>query len=288
MFSLDATTLAIWEDRHLLHLLEKKLSPRKHRLFVAGCCRLVWHLVPEGPCRQAVEAAEMFADGRVDAKQLRRARREAGAVRQVLEEEWDAASDTDRVSSTPETGAARHMAYARYSAANACAGAAIAESSFARGGGRDAAYEAWIAARKEQDYEARKAAEEVAHAMPSSDDWMAASRETAYYRIWSGTMRRQGEVLLDILGNLTGLGSVDPAWRAWNDGAVVKLAAAIYDKPGWPDLSVGADPDWSAWCALADALEQAGCTNLDLLYHLRGPGPHVRGCAALDLLLGLK
>jgi hypothetical protein len=37
---------------------------------------------------------------------------------------------------------------------------------------------------------------------------------------------------------------------------------------------------------LADALEDAGCTNSDILYHLRCPGPHVRGCWALDLLLG--
>jgi predicted DNA-binding WGR domain protein len=37
---------------------------------------------------------------------------------------------------------------------------------------------------------------------------------------------------------------------------------------------------------LADALEEAGCTDAGLLEHLRGPGPHVRGCWAVDLLLG--
>jgi hypothetical protein len=37
---------------------------------------------------------------------------------------------------------------------------------------------------------------------------------------------------------------------------------------------------------LADALEDAGCTDTDLLGHLRGPGPHVRGCWAVDLVLG--
>ena len=37
---------------------------------------------------------------------------------------------------------------------------------------------------------------------------------------------------------------------------------------------------------LADALEEAGCRDADLLAHLRAPGPHVRGCWALDLLLG--
>jgi hypothetical protein len=33
-------------------------------------------------------------------------------------------------------------------------------------------------------------------------------------------------------------------------------------------------------------LEDAGCTDADLLGHLRGPGPHVRGCWAVDLVLG--
>ena len=35
-----------------------------------------------------------------------------------------------------------------------------------------------------------------------------------------------------------------------------------------------------------EALENAGCDQADLLAHLRGPGPHVRGCWAVDLLLG--
>lgn len=37
---------------------------------------------------------------------------------------------------------------------------------------------------------------------------------------------------------------------------------------------------------LADALEEAGCTNADIIDHLRGPGPHARGCHVLDLILG--
>ena len=36
---------------------------------------------------------------------------------------------------------------------------------------------------------------------------------------------------------------------------------------------------------LVAALEEAGCTDAALLEHLRAPGPHVRGCWALDLVL---
>ena len=41
------------------------------------------------------------------------------------------------------------------------------------------------------------------------------------------------------------------------------------------------------WTAiLADALEEAGCHDLDILAHCRQPGEHVRGCWVVDLLLG--
>jgi hypothetical protein len=36
---------------------------------------------------------------------------------------------------------------------------------------------------------------------------------------------------------------------------------------------------------LADALEEAGCTDQLILDHLRSPGPHVRGCWPVDLIL---
>jgi hypothetical protein len=37
---------------------------------------------------------------------------------------------------------------------------------------------------------------------------------------------------------------------------------------------------------LADAFEDAGCDCDELLSHSRGPGPHVRGCWAIDTALG--
>jgi hypothetical protein len=68
---------------------------------------------------------------------------------------------------------------------------------------------------------------------------------------------------------------VDPAWPAWNGGSVRKLAEGIYEERAFDRLPV-----------LADALEDAGCSDPSLLGHLRGPGPHVRGCWVVDLLLG--
>jgi hypothetical protein len=39
---------------------------------------------------------------------------------------------------------------------------------------------------------------------------------------------------------------------------------------------------------LADALQDAGCDNTDILNHCRQPGEHVRGCWVVDLLTGRK
>lgn len=36
---------------------------------------------------------------------------------------------------------------------------------------------------------------------------------------------------------------------------------------------------------LADALEDAGCADVELLDHCRDVGPHVRGCWVIDVLL---
>jgi hypothetical protein len=44
--------------------------------------------------------------------------------------------------------------------------------------------------------------------------------------------------------------------------------------------------DFAAMPILADALEEAGCDNPDILSHCRNPGVHVRGCWVVDLLLG--
>ena len=68
----------------------------------------------------------------------------------------------------------------------------------------------------------------------------------------------------------------------WQTPEVVALAQAAYDQRELPAGQL--DP--ARLAVLADAVEEAGCADADPLGHLRGPGPHVRGCWAVDLLLG--
>jgi hypothetical protein len=70
--------------------------------------------------------------------------------------------------------------------------------------------------------------------------------------------------------------------RTWLTPTVTSLAASVYEERQLPSgLFVN-----QRLAILADALEDAGCANADILDHLRGGGEHVRGCWPVDLVLG--
>jgi hypothetical protein len=104
--------------------------------------------------------------------------------------------------------------------------------------------------------------------LPSTAYASEDEREQASARAWA----ELANLLRELVGNPFRPVPFKPAWRI---PAVTSLAQGIYDDRRFQDLPI-----------LADALEEAGCTITDLLSHLRGPGPHVRGCWALDLVLG--
>jgi len=76
----------------------------------------------------------------------------------------------------------------------------------------------------------------------------------------------------DVFGNPFRPATVDPTWRT---ATVTSLAQAIYTERAFDRLPI-----------LADALEDAGCTDADILNHCRQPGEHARGCWVVDLVLG--
>jgi hypothetical protein len=79
-------------------------------------------------------------------------------------------------------------------------------------------------------------------------------------------------LLRDIFGNPFRPVAFDPGWRT---DTVVSLARVMYESRDFGPMSI-----------LADALQDAGCDVTDVLDHCRGPGPHVRGCWVVDLVLG--
>jgi hypothetical protein len=63
--------------------------------------------------------------------------------------------------------------------------------------------------------------------------------------------------------------------RAWLTFEVIDLARGIYEDRAFDRMPV-----------LGDALEEAGCTDEEILAHCRSPTDHARGCWVVDLVLG--
>jgi hypothetical protein len=84
--------------------------------------------------------------------------------------------------------------------------------------------------------------------------------------------QHQAGLLRDIFGNPFHHITIDPSWQT---PTVKALTQTIYTDRAFDQMP-----------SLAEALEKAGCDNPEILGHCRGPGPHVRGCWALDLVLG--
>jgi hypothetical protein len=82
----------------------------------------------------------------------------------------------------------------------------------------------------------------------------------------------QAELLRDIVGNPFRPVAFEPIPLT---SQAVALAQAIYEERRFAELPM-----------LADALEEAGCTQASLLAHLRSGSEHVRGCWALDSVMG--
>src|SRR5262249_6569530 len=93
---------------------------------------------------------------------------------------------------------------------------------------------------------------------------------------WNRERQAQASLLREICGNPFRPQGVPVEWRVGNNGVVEKLAQAIHAERAFDQLPI-----------LADALEDAGCTNPDILGHLRGHSEHTLGCWPLDLCLGV-
>ena len=84
--------------------------------------------------------------------------------------------------------------------------------------------------------------------------------------------KQEIELICCIFGNPFRPTTILPEWRT---STVLALATGIYEEKAFDRMPI-----------LADALQDSGCSNEDILNHCRGPGPHVRGCFLIDLILG--
>jgi hypothetical protein len=121
---------------------------------------------------------------------------------------------------------------------------------------------------------------------PAAVIWVAAAANRAAVVVPEQAVQErefQARLLRDIIGNpFRPLRPLSPSLLGWSDGLIIKLAEAAYQDRELPSGHL----DNARLAVLGDALEDAGCSDDRLLAHLRSPGPHVRGCAGVDAVLG--
>jgi hypothetical protein len=238
------------EMLYVLEDAEGKASARKLRLFAVGCCRGIGHLLTEEISRRAAEVAESFADGQTTFEELQAVRSAAEQAGRVV---YDAAFPS-------QDGGVRY--WVSRAACLTCDLMGLAAM---------LTQEPFQYCHQAQDAsDAVRAV--VGHSATPTELWGTGEGDLAYERATEGERARYCDLLREVFGNPFHPVSFDLTWRT---PQALALARTAYEERRFEDLPL-----------LADALEEAGCTAEDILSHVRGPGPHVRGCWALDLVLG--
>ena len=295
------TTSMAWrecEDLELmLHVLDKEGSMRRRRLFALACCRRIDHLIHDERCRRAIAMASRYAAGVADEDEMEQARA-------IAEQAWSDAKYNHWVAEAEENFCLtpRQATFGRdLFIANAVV-CAVAQDPRRPAGEIDIdrpesymqAHEWTLSTLRYQIYAG----------MSDGQKWHSRSIVEAVARVERTEGRALCEVLRDLFGDVLGHTGEEPAWlpvgwmrsgekseawcilpaplridlgagwMSWRDGSIPGLARAIYEQERFDRL-----PE------LADLLVEAGCTEPAILDHLRGPGPHIRGCWALDRLI---
>jgi hypothetical protein len=249
----EAKWLALRDLRYLLDFFEEKASRRKLRLFAAGCVRSILHLIHDHNCRTGLDVAEEYADGRTTVEMLKK---HYDASEKAMSAAWRAVRPDDH------TGGVFHIPTKQDALAIDLPGldSAITKVEFDEVTTRDA-------------IDAISGV--LAHLAIHPDQWGTSAGDDAAMRALEAQRPKQLLLFRDVFGNPFRPTSIEPLWQKWNGSTIPRVAQHIYDDRHFQDLPV-----------LADALEEAGCTNADILDHCRGPGPHIRGCWVVDLILG--
>lgn len=238
---------------------QEKPSERKFRLYFCGGCRFIWNLLYQNSSRKAVEVAERFADGKATEDEL-------GAAKYSAE--------------VPTFG---------YDFENPPGWPLTLSPEWA-----------WVRRLVELGaFSEHELLKERPEADPVVRQRLMAAAELAYQTVRSNQCQYPSYLIDPAMRNVNWPSAwlvrcvfanpfhppptLAPYALLWNNGTVRRLAEAAYEMRSIPDGLL----DSFCLSLVADALEESGCdSNEEIPKHLRSPGPHVRGCWALDLILG--
>jgi hypothetical protein len=235
----------------LLWAVQGRPSYRKLRLLACACCRRLWDVLASDADRARVASTEQYADGLIS------------------ESEYLAAFPTDPDSrdylpARPDVQAKYFLALALHTL-----------------GWPDAEQEKWDIDEitGEQFPEPWDPGE---YAQNQIRNLLARLALAVNWGVRDGKVdlesrRReesaQAELIRDVLGNPFRPIAFSPEWRT---DTAMALAQQMYESH-----------EFSAMPILADALQDAGCNNDEILDHCRNTNqPHARGCWVNDLVLG--
>jgi hypothetical protein len=233
----------------MLEFIGKIVTERKVRLFAVACCRRIDRLLPHKAHRIALDVAEQFADGIVSLAPLEEACGQAKAYAGLAS--WAVVAACMPISPLcPKCGAPMSLRHGQR-------GLLFHECS-----SDPKCPETWPSLEGIVGYATSVAAEAA-----------VCEHTTEYEMACNAEVSKQAQLMRDIIGNPFHPASINPAWLT---------PTAACEERAFPSGEF--DPDRLA--VLADALEEVGCENAEILAHLRSPGPHVRGCWPVDLILG--
>lgn len=247
----EAEWLSCTDPKGMVEFVDEKASDRKKRLFAVACCRRIWSKIKDPRGQRAVEVAERFADGLAN-----RSEREAAieAISAARQEDFERALEDAENEEGPGGGTNLPVVYDPLAAAMICVGTHREDQ---------------LAADIDREY--RRVTSRPGRRFKGKITWMPNTEHIPEEGMDTSDLIRE------LFGNPFHPITIDPAWLTWHGGLLVSMARRMYDSRDFRDMPV-----------LADALEEAGCTNQDILSHCRSEGEHVRGCWVIDLILGRR
>jgi len=265
-------------ERHMRRMPDPvSVSDRKQRLFTCACCRQVWQAM-DSRLRAVVETAERFADGEASEEELTAALETADRAVEAIEPISGTSSPANAARTAVwtvrrEVDIAERASGPALSAEEALEREKKSPEEWERWGG-EMRNEILAHAAKVNIVEFQSAVHYLFQEIfpnakePRFQTPLISGMVTDFHRRYA----RQTELLRCVYGNPFRPIALECAWLT---STVLSLAQQIYDSR-----------DFSPMPILADALQDAGCENDEVLNHCRGEGVHVRGCWVLDRLLG--